>query len=100
MATEEWKSSYYDPPSNHIILAEHVCRFFGCQYAHMLRGSPSIDKTWSTGESLDAIGTVNESMPKDAFRDLYRCLYFTDNWDEEEGVEWDDIYLDENHTSL
>ena len=39
-------------------------------------------------------------MPKDAFQDLYHCLHFTDDWDEEEGVEWDDIYLDEKHTSL
>ena len=38
-------------------------------------------------------------MPKDESRDLYRFLHFTDDWDEEEGVEWDDIYLDENHTS-
>ena len=96
--TEEWKPRYYDPPRNHIILAEHVCRFFGCQYTRMLHGFLSIDKTWPTRESLDVIGTVKESMPKDAFRDLYRCLHFTDDWDEEDGVEWNDIYLDENHT--
>ena len=87
------------PPRNHIILAEQVCRFFGCQFAHMLRGFPSIDKTWSKRESLNAIGTVKESTPKNAFRDLYLCLHFTDNWNEEEGVEWGDIYLDEKHTS-
>ena len=57
----------------------------------MLRDFPPIDKTWSTQESLDEIGTVKESMPKDAFRDLYRCLHFTDDWDEEESVEWDYI---------
>ena len=65
----------------------------------MLHGFPSIDKTWSTQESLDAIGTVKESIPKDALRYLYRCLHYTDDWDEEEGVEWYDIYLDEKHTS-
>ena len=53
----------------------------------MLRGFLSIDMTWSTRESLDAIGTVKESIPKDESRDLYRCLHFTDDWDEEEGVE-------------
>ena len=37
-------------------------------------------------------------MPKDESRDLYRFLHFIDDWDEEEGVEWDDIYLDEKHT--
>ena len=65
----------------------------------MIRAFPSIDKTWSTRESLDAIGTVKESIPNNAFRDLYLCLHFTDDWYEEEGVEWDDIYLDEKHTS-
>ena len=65
----------------------------------MLRGFPSIDNTRSTRESLDAVGTVKEGMPKNEFRDLYRCLHFTDDWYEEEGVEWDDIYLDENYTS-
>ena len=65
----------------------------------MLRGFPSIDKTWSTQESLNAVGTVKKSMSNNAFLDLYCCLHFTDDWGEEEGVEWDDIYLDVNHTS-
>ena len=60
----------------------------------MLHGFPSIDKTWYTLESLNSIGTVKEIITKDAFQDLYRCLHFTDYWDDEEGVEWDDIYLD------
>ena len=47
----------------------------------MLRDFPPIDKTRSTQESLDEIGPVKESIPKDAFRDLYRCLHFTDDWD-------------------
>ena len=76
MLTPEWKPKYYNPSQNKVILADHVARFFGCQAARMLRGFPSIDKTWSTRESLDAIGTVMESMPQDAFKDLYRCLHF------------------------
>ena len=99
MGTEERKPRYYDTPSNHIILAEHVCRFFGCQSARILCGFLSIDKTWSARKSLDAIGTVKESMPKVSFRDLYRCIHFTDDWGEEEGDESNNIYLDENHTS-
>ena len=97
--TTDWKPKYYDPSNGKIILADHVVRFFGCQSARMLKGFPSIDKTWSTRESLDAIGTVKESMPQDAFKDLYRCLHFDDDWEEDEGVDWGDIFTDEQVTS-
>ena len=61
----------------------------------MLRGFPSIDGTWSTRESLTAIGAVKESMPKDAFQDIYRCMHFSDDWDEEDDdVDWDAVYGD------
>ena len=100
METEELKLRYQDTPIDQIILAENVCIFFSCKYARMLGGFPSIDKTWYTLESLNSIGTVKEIITKDAFQYLYRCLHFTEDWDDEEGVEWDDIYLDENHTSL
>ena len=33
-----------------------------------------------------------------AFKDMYRCLHFTDDWDEEDDdEEWDNIYLDEKY---
>ncbi len=36
--------------------------YFGCQLVQSLRGNPSIDSTWSTPESLDAIGTCMECI--------------------------------------
>jgi len=99
MDEKEWKPRYYDPSVDNVILADHVTRFFGSQSSRMLRGFPSINKTWSTRESLDAIGVVKESMPKDAFRDLYRCLHFTDDWEGEEGINWEDKYLDAKYES-
>ena len=38
-------------------------------------------------------------MTKDAFQDLHRCLHFADDWEEENGVVWDDVYLDEKVSS-
>ena len=38
-------------------------------------------------------------MPKNAFQDMYRSLHFADDWDKEDGVEWDDVYLDSKHKS-
>ncbi|KAL7527926.1 hypothetical protein ACHAXR_002197 [Thalassiosira sp. AJA248-18] len=61
----------------------------------MLRGFPSIVETWCTRESLDAVGAVKESMPKDAYTDMYRCMHFSDDWDEEDGdIPWENVYAD------
>jgi hypothetical protein len=66
-----------------------VACFFGCQIARSLRGNPSIDCTWSTHEPLDRIDTCMESMPKNAFRDIYYCLHFDDDWDKDN--KWDKV---------
>jgi len=88
-----WVPKYYRPSDEKYILADDVSRFFGCQLARSLRGNPSIERCWLTRESLDAIGTFMESMPKNAFEDIYSCLYFNDDWDN--GEEWeDDTYTD------
>ena len=94
---KEWKPRFYDTTTYKAILTEHVVRFFGCQSARMLRGFPPICKTWSTRESLDAVGAVKESMPKDAFRDMYRCLHFCDDWEDNDGVNWEDKHLDDKY---
>jgi hypothetical protein len=33
-------------------------------------------------------------MPLDAMKDLTRCLHYTDDWEEEEDVEWETVYTD------
>ena len=58
-----------------------------------------IHDNWSTRESLAAIGCVKIAMPKDAYQDMYWCLHFTDDWEEEDGVEWKNKYLDDKWTS-
>ena len=69
----------------------------------MLRGFPSIKETWSTRESLVAISAVKESMPKDAYIDMYRCMHFSDDWDEDKIgniVLWEDVYAAKKYESL
>jgi hypothetical protein len=55
-----WTPLYYPPADGKVISADNVARFFGCQLSRSLRGNPSIQRTWSTRESLDAIGTCME----------------------------------------
>jgi len=92
-----WKPKYYKPSNDKVVLGTHIARFFGVQITRMLRGFPSIDDVWSTRESLFEIGVATESMPRDAFTDINRCLHFIDAWDEGDGEEWDDIYIDEKY---
>ncbi len=75
-----WTPKYYNPADEKYNNADHIAHFFGCQIAQSLRGNPSIERCWSTQESLDAIlGMCMESMPKNAFEDMYCCLHFDDN---------------------
>ncbi len=63
IAKEGFMPNYYNPSTNHVILADRVARFVGCQAAQMLRGFLSVNDTWSVRDPLDAVGTVKETMP-------------------------------------
>jgi len=43
------------------------------------------------------IGTCMEGMPKNAFRDIYTCLHFDDDWDRDD--KWGDVYVDKKQCS-
>jgi hypothetical protein len=70
---------------------------FGCQQCRAIRGFPSVDDSWSTRCPIDAIAPLKECMPCNAFTDMYRCLHFADDFDDDE--EWNDIFFDEKHVS-
>ncbi len=91
--TKEWVPEHYCPSNEKYIQANDVARFFGCQLMRSLRGNPSIKQCWLNRESLDAIGTCMESMPKNAFEEIYSCLHFNDDWNNGEERE-DDTYAD------
>eukprot|EP00956_Cyclotella_meneghiniana_P044101 scaffold301830_cov89-Cyclotella_meneghiniana.AAC.2 len=70
--TKGFKPRYYNPMvDTKRIEAHHVARFYGVHMARMLRGFPSIEETWSSRESMDHIAPAAESMPKDAYIDMY-----------------------------
>ncbi|KAL3778367.1 hypothetical protein ACHAW5_008310 [Stephanodiscus triporus] len=89
-----YRPEHVDPFDRKFITANHVARFFGCQLARAIKGLPSVQQCWSTRESLEAIGTVKESMPCGAFSDMQRCMHFADDWDDDDGEVWDDNFSD------
>eukprot|EP00956_Cyclotella_meneghiniana_P043310 scaffold263758_cov139-Cyclotella_meneghiniana.AAC.1 len=92
-----YKPKYYNPLVDRKIEEHHVARFYGVHMARMLRGFPSIEETWSSRESIDHIAPAAESMPKDAYIDMYRCMHFSDDWEVDENGEeayWEDIHED------
>ena len=50
-------------------------------------------------DPLKAIGPLKECMLHDAFRDMYYCMHFNDDFDEESPDEWSDVYFDKKHSS-
>jgi hypothetical protein len=70
--------------------------------ARMIAGFPSIEDTWSTRESLTHIAAVAESMPKDAYIDMYRCMHFSDDWEQNQDgsgeTYWKDLW--DHHLKL
>ncbi len=97
ITSKGWMPCYYCPANGKVIVADYVAHFFGCQIARSLRGNPSISCTWLTCEPLDAISMYMESMPKMAFRDIYHCLHFDNDWDEDD--KWDEVYMDQKQSS-
>ena len=61
-------------------------------------GFLSINDSWPTRDPLGAIGPLKESMPRDAFRVMYHCMHFTDDFDKESLDEWSDMCFDEKHS--
>ena len=98
MKEKKWKPRYFDPEKGFTIQGHMVKRYYGCHMARMLRGFPSMDDAWSTREPLDSIGSLKECMTKNAYEDMYRCMHFSDNWDEKDGAPaWETVYDDEKY---
>jgi hypothetical protein len=98
IAKHSFKPKYYSPSKRHIIQATHVARFYGVHMARMIAGFPSIDDTWSSRESLKHVAAAAESMPKNAYQDMYRCMHFSNDWEEDEDgngeTYWEERYDD------
>ena len=97
MKNQGYRPRYYNPAEGFVIEDDHVVRFFGCHIVRMLSGFPSINDCWSTGDSLRAVLVMKESVPLSAFQDMFRCLHFVGDWDDDDDVEWETIYIDPKH---
>ncbi len=83
---------YYHPANGKVIIADHVARFFGCQLVQSSRGNLMINHSWLTRKLLDAIGTCMECIPRNAFKDIYTCLQFDNDWDKDNKWCDGDVY--------
>ena len=96
----DFKPQYYDPMGDKkkneykYITADHVARFYGVMIARIWSNNTSIDNMWSVREILDAVPPVKESMPQDAYKDIYRCMHFVDDWEVDSDSEWDEYFMD------
>ena len=61
--------------------------------ARMMLGYPSIEDSWSTRNASKAVSVAKETMTQGAYKDMHRCMHFTNNWEECDGIEWSDKYL-------
>ena len=88
----KFKPRYYK--GDKVITGDHIARFYGCLLAKMLSGTANNTRMFSTRNVFDAVEPVKRCMPLDAIKDLTRCLHYTDDWEEEEDVEWETLYTD------
>jgi hypothetical protein len=92
---EGWKSHWFDPDSRKVILTYHVARMFGCQECQGIKGFLLINDSWLMRCLINVIMPLKESMPHDAFTDMYWWLHFSDYFDDDK--EWINIFFDMKH---
>ena len=96
-----FKPKYYDPMGDgkkeefKYITADHVARFYGVMMARIWSNNSSIETMWSVREILDAVPCVKESMPQDAYKDLYRCMHYVYDWEGDAESEWEEYFTDQ-----
>jgi len=88
MVPHNWKPWYYKP--HRALLWMPAC---------VIERWISIknNDSWSTWDPLEAIGPLKECMPCGAFRYMYCCMHFNDDFDNESPDEWSDVYSDKKH---
>ena len=98
MKHKAWKPKFYNPIAGVVITGDHVGHFHGVMLARMVTGNRSIDDISSTHHAFISNGPIKESMPQDAFKYHCRCLYFADNW-EEDDERWNKVYEHEKEAA-
>lgn len=91
-----WPGDWIDYPGT------PCCKVYGLHMARMLCGFLSIEDTWLTRKSLKHASLqllAVESLLKDSYIDMYQCMHFLDNWEEDKSGEtdWEDIFAVEKY---
>ena len=94
-----FKHKYYDPVGDkkddfEVIQTNHVVRFYRVMMARMWSKNTSVNIIWSICEVLDAVPSVKESIPKDAYKDLYCCMHIGDDWEADLDSKQDEYFSD------
>ena len=58
--------------------------------ARIWSNNTSIDNMGSVREILNDVPSVKKSIPQDAYKDLYCCMYFVDNWEADSDSKLDE----------
>ena len=53
-----------------------------------------IDTMFSVRERLDTFPCVKEAITQDAYKDLYWCIHFVDDWKADSDEEWEEFFHD------
>ena len=62
--------------------------------AQIFSSNSSIDNTFSVCECLDSVPCVKEAITQDAYKDLYRCMHFVNDWEADLDEEWNEFFYD------
>ena len=81
---------HFKPDEGKVITADNTAWFYSCLLGQMFDGNPPMNQMFSTRDMFDACEPIKQSMTLDCFKDMVRCLHFSDDWDEH-NEEWDTI---------
>ena len=51
---------------------------------------------FSVGKNLDSVPCVKEVIIQDAYKDLYCCMHFVDDWEADSDDKWQVFFHDTN----
>ncbi len=81
---------------NHCLIGDSSLRLG--TYLRRSNRFSSVNDSWSTQCPIDAIAPLKECMSRDAFINMYWCIHFSDDFDN--NKEWSDIFFDKKRVLL
>mmetsp|Transcript_50731 Transcript_50731/g.152790 ORF Transcript_50731/g.152790 Transcript_50731/m.152790 type:complete len:129 (-) Transcript_50731:259-645(-) len=89
-----WNPNFPNPAEGNTIQEGYLARFLLFHIGRMLKGFPPIIHFWLKRENFDDILVLKESIPKELYLDMHRCIHFSKDSD---NKNWD-VYKDNHFT--